>query len=64
MALVPHNSPVAQSGVLFYNTLFDENAASHVAFGSAYKFTIDNGEAMTDDAFEAAGGNRRRTSIS
>ena len=63
VALVPHNSPVAQSGVLFYNTLFDENAASHVAFGSAYKFTIDNGEAMTDDAFEAAGGNRSATHV-
>ena len=35
LALVPHNSPVAQTGVLFYNTLFDENAASHVALGAA-----------------------------
>ena len=40
IALVPHSSPVAQSGVLFYNTLFDENAASHVALGTAYKFTM------------------------
>ncbi len=58
LALVPHNSPVAQSGLLFYNTLFDENAASHVAFGSAYKFTLSGGETMDDDAFERAGGNR------
>ena len=58
VALVPHNSPVAQSGLLFYNTLFDENAASHVALGSAYKFTIAGGEAMTDEQFEHAGGNR------
>jgi aminopeptidase len=58
VALVPHNSPIARSGLLFYNTLFDENAASHVALGSAYRFTIDGGEAMTDEAFEAAGGNR------
>ncbi len=63
VALVPHNSPVAQSGVLFYNTLFDENAASHVAFGSAYKFTIKDGEAMTDEQFEAAGGNRSATHV-
>jgi aminopeptidase len=63
VALVPHNSPVAQSGLLFYNTLFDENAASHVALGSAYKFTIDGGEAMDDDAFEAAGGNRSVTHV-
>jgi aminopeptidase len=44
--------------VLFYNTLFDENAASHVALGAAYKFTMRGGETMTDEAFEAAGGNR------
>jgi aminopeptidase len=58
VALVPHNSPVAQSGLLFYNTLFDENAASHVALGSAYKFTVEGGDAMTDEQFEQAGGNR------
>jgi aminopeptidase len=58
VALVPHGSPISQSGLLFYNTLFDENAASHLAFGSAYKFTMEQGEAMADDAFEAAGGNR------
>jgi aminopeptidase len=58
VALVPHGSPVAQSGLLFYNTLFDENAASHVALGSAYKFTMSSGETMDDDAFERAGGNR------
>ena len=53
VALVPHNSPVAQSGLLFYNTLFDENAASHVALGSAYKFTVAGGEGMSDEQFEA-----------
>jgi aminopeptidase len=58
LALVPHNSPVAQSGLLFYNTLFDENAASHVALGSAYKFTMAGGENMDDDTFERVGGNR------
>ncbi|MGC4082583.1 MAG: aminopeptidase [Vicinamibacterales bacterium] len=63
VALVPHDSPVAQSGLLFYNTLFDENAASHIALGSAYKFTLENGDAMTDDAFEAAGGNRSVTHV-
>ena len=46
LALVPHSSPVSQSGLLFYNTLFDENAASHVALGSAYKFTMSGGESM------------------
>ncbi|HEX6973174.1 MAG TPA: aminopeptidase [Vicinamibacterales bacterium] len=58
IALVPHSSPISQSGLLFYNTLFDENAASHVALGSAYKFTMAGGEEMSDEAFEAAGGNR------
>ena len=58
VALVPHSSPVSQSGLLFYNTLFDENAASHVALGSAYKFTISGGDRFTDDEFERAGGNR------
>jgi len=63
VALVPHGSPVAQSGLLFYNTLFDENAASHVALGSAYKFTMEGGEAMTDEQFEARGGNRSATHV-
>lgn len=58
VALVPHNSPIAQRGMLFYNTLFDENAASHIALGRAYKFTMQNGSQMTDADFAAAGGNR------
>ena len=58
LALVPHGSPISESGLLFYNTLFDENAASHVALGSAYKFTLAGGEAMEDADFERAGGNR------
>jgi aminopeptidase len=57
VALVPHSSPIAQSGRLFYNTLFDENAASHVALGTAYKFTLAGAETMTDAEFEQAGGN-------
>jgi aminopeptidase len=58
VALVPHSSPISQSGRLFYNTLFDENAASHVALGNAYKFTLQSGNDMTDDQFERSGGNR------
>jgi aminopeptidase len=63
IALVPHNSPISQSGLLFYNTLFDENAASHVALGSAYKFTMAGGEGMDDALFESAGGNRSATHV-
>ncbi len=63
IALVPHGSPISQSGVLFFNTLFDENAASHVALGAAYTFTLAGGEDMTDETFEAAGGNRSATHV-
>jgi len=63
LALVPHSSPVAQTGVLFYNTLFDENAASHVALGAAYTFTLRGGEAMSEDEFEQSGGNRSATHV-
>jgi aminopeptidase len=63
VALVPNSSPISQTGRLFYNTLFDENAASHVALGAAYKFTLRGGEGMTDAEFEAAGGNRSATHV-
>jgi aminopeptidase len=57
VALVPHSSPISQSGLLFYNILIDENASNHIALGRAYKFSLENGEAMSDDEFAAAGGN-------
>jgi len=57
VALVPHSSAIAQSGLLFYESLFDENAASHLALGSAYRFNLAGGETMSDDEFAAAGGN-------
>jgi aminopeptidase len=63
LALVPHSSPISQAGLLFYNTLFDENAASHIALGSAYKFTLAGGEDMSDEDFERAGGNRSATHV-
>ena len=57
-ALVPDSSPIKQSGILFYNTLFDENASCHIAFGNAYRTSITGGTDMTDDEFAAAGGNK------
>jgi aminopeptidase len=57
VALVPHTSPIARSGLLFYESLFDENAASHIALGSAYKFNLAGGESASDDEFRRAGGN-------
>jgi len=58
LALVPNSSPVAQSGLLFFNTLFDENAASHLALGQSYPINIRNCTAMSDDELAAVGGNR------
>jgi aminopeptidase len=57
VALVPHSSPISQSGLLFYNTLFDENASNHMAIGRAYRFCLKDGPRMTDQEFTAAGGN-------
>ncbi len=57
VALVPHSSPIAQSGVLFWNTLFDENAASHIALGQAYSTCLIGGEKMDAEALAALGAN-------
>jgi aminopeptidase len=57
-ALVPNSSPISQRGHLFYNSLFDENAASHIALGNAYRNTIRGGEDMTEEEFAANGGNK------
>ncbi len=55
VALVPVDSPISRSGILFYNTLFDENASCHLAFGKAYPTCLKNGEKMTPAEREAAG---------
>jgi aminopeptidase len=57
VALVPQSSPIAQSKMMFYNTLFDENAANHIAMGRGYRSTMKGGEQMTAEQFAAAGGN-------
>ena len=54
VALVPYHSPISQSGLLFYNTLFDENAACHIAFGEGYA-CVKGGADMTRDELTAAG---------
>jgi len=58
VALVPHNSPISRSGLLFFNTLFDENASSHLALGNGYNFCLPGGERMSDEEFSLRGGNR------
>ena len=57
VALVPHNSPIAQSGILFWNTLFDENAASHIALGQAYSTCLIGGDKMSKEDLSALGAN-------
>lgn len=57
VALVPHSSPIAQRGHLFYDPLIDENAASHLALGRAYKFSLKDAENLSDDEFKERGGN-------
>lgn len=58
VALVPYSSPIRQSGILFYNTLFDENAACHIALGNGIRASLEGGKDMSDDEFSAAGGNK------
>ena len=57
VALVPASSPIAASGILFWNTLFDENAASHIALGQAYATCLINGENMDEATLTGKGAN-------
>ncbi|HUV69358.1 MAG TPA: aminopeptidase [Terracidiphilus sp.] len=57
VALVPHSSPIAASGMLFFNTLFDENAASHIALGQAYSSCVRDGDKLTPEQLTAKGAN-------
>jgi aminopeptidase len=63
VALVPHASPISQSGLLFYNTLFDENASNHFALGSAYAFCIEGGKTMSREDLEKNGLNQSITHV-
>ncbi|GGH13141.1 aminopeptidase [Alsobacter metallidurans] len=57
VALVPFSSPISQSGLLFYNTLYDENAASHIALGQSYSKCIQNGVSRPKDELVTRGAN-------
>lgn len=63
VALVPHASPISQSGLLFYNTLFDENASNHFALGSAYAFCIEGGKKMSREELVQHGLNQSITHV-
>lgn len=58
VALVPYDSPIRNSGILFYNTLFDENASCHLAFGSAYPNCVKGGEDLDEAGQKAVGLNQ------
>lgn len=57
IALVPDESPVSQSGLIFYNTLFDENASCHIALGKAYPTNVEDGAKMDDKQLDEHGVN-------
>ncbi|HFD1706158.1 TPA: aminopeptidase [Enterococcus faecium] len=63
VALVPDPSPISQSGIIFFNTLFDENASNHLALGSAYAFSVKGGTEMSDEELAEAGLNRSQTHV-
>ena len=63
LALVPDASPISQSGLIFYNTLFDENASCHVALGKAYPTNLEGGSEMTDEELDQHGVNDSLTHV-
>ncbi len=58
VALVPHSSPISKSGLLFFNTLFDENASSHIALGQCYSKCFVDGASLSPEEIAARGGNK------
>lgn len=58
VALISYDSPISNMGILFYNTLFDENASCHLALGNAYPMNLVNGTTMTNEELVKAGANK------
>ncbi len=63
VALVPHQSPISDTGLIFFNTLFDENASCHLAIGAAYPFNIENGASLSKDELNERGANTSLTHV-
>ncbi len=63
VALVPDPSPISQSDIIFFNTLFDENASNHLAIGNAYAFNLKNGTAMDEEELVSRGLNRSKNHV-
>ena len=63
VALVPYDSPISNQKLLYYNTLFDENASCHLAFGEAYAECVRGGTEMSKEELRAAGLNDSITHV-
>ena len=63
VALVPHKSPISDTNLIFYNTLFDENASNHLAIGKGYAFCLVGGKEMNDEQLAAEGLNDSLTHV-
>ena len=63
VALVPHASPIAQSGILFYSTLYDENAACHLALGKGFPECVEGGLEMDEEGLRAHNVNLSATHV-
>ena len=63
VALVEHGSPISQSNILFYNTLYDENASCHLALGRAYPMNVKGGTTMSQEELNKAGANDSMTHV-
>lgn len=63
VALVPYHSPISESGILYYTTLYDENASCHLALGAAYAFTLQEGITMSKEQLSEKGMNQSLTHV-
>lgn len=63
VALVPYNSPISETEITFFNTLYDENASCHLAIGSAYKSCIKDGEDIKEEELDKYGVNYSLTHV-
>ncbi|MGN7760071.1 aminopeptidase [Paenibacillus sp. 22594] len=63
VALVPHKSPISESNILYFNTLFDENASNHLAIGTAYAFCLEGGKDMNQEQLIERGLNTSVTHV-
>ena len=63
VALVPFKSPISDTNIVFFNTLFDENASCHFAIGSAYRTCIKDGDNITEEELDKYGVNNSLTHV-